>query len=159
MATFAQIVGGEALNICVGDNLIDALAATFSPGFAGAGVRWQLVPDSTTGGAAVTVDENGNVTGSSNPTPPPKPSPPLDKTDFNLLCFAALGGGSTGIAAFQAIIDAATAAGGAARGIVTHYTGATNFVIADVEGFFAIMIAANCMTQDQANAVIAMWPA
>lgn len=119
-----------------------------------------LVPDGTMQGAAVT--NNGNGTYSTTNIPPhapPTPSPvTLNKQNFDLLCFAALGGGATGIGAFQAILDAGTAAGGAAKGIVSYYNASTVFQLADVQTFATILVSAGAMTQGQANAIFAAWP-
>lgn len=75
MTTFAQIVGGEAINVCTGPDMNAALAQAFAPGFGGARnaqgspIPWQSVPDGTVDGATVTLDGQGNVTGAVNPAP------------------------------------------------------------------------------------------
>lgn len=75
MATFAQIVGAEAINVCTGVSLADAMAKDFAPGFMGARdaqgnpIPWQPVPDGTVSNATVTLDGQGNVLTAVNPAP------------------------------------------------------------------------------------------
>lgn len=97
---------------------------------------------------------------------PAAPTPRvLDGVAFNTLCFTVLGGGTSGaqiaagMATFQAIMDAAAAAGGAAKACVTHYDKSNAFVMADVQTvFFPILVAAGALSQARADAVIAAWP-
>ncbi len=155
MPTFAHIESGQAINPMVASS-----QATYLAQFDAAATKdWQVaqVDDGALAGATLV---NGKWV---NPAPvqtqPIAPIPKtLSATAFNELCFASLGGGPTGMAAFQAIIDAAQAAGGAARACVTHYNKSVTFELSDVEGFFGILEAAQAMTSPQATAIIAAWP-
>lgn len=156
MATFGQIVNGTVQNICMGTDVHEALGATYAADVIqslGGASTWHSLPDGTV--------EGSTTADGINFTPPPVPARQmrsLTATEFNELCFAALGGGPTGMAAFQAVLDAAQAAGGAARACVTHYNKSDNFEYSDVQGFFAILEAATCITQDEIDAVSSAWP-
>lgn len=152
MTTWARLVGNQALDVIVGTDLASELGHRFAPGFFSTG-EFSVVPDGTLS-SATTSD------GSTFTNPPLAAAVPkvLDKTQFNLMCFAALGGVPSGMAAFQAIIDAATAAGGAAKAVVTHYNGSDSFIFSDMQGFVSILTGALAMTSGQAAAILGAWP-
>lgn len=152
MTTFAHTETGQAIDPVEVGNQADYLALFTQAATAG----WQVaeVPDGTMQNATFV---NGTWINPIQVAHVPQPLV-LNKQDFDKVCFGALGGIPLGIATFQAIMDSATTAGGAAKGLVTYFDSAMSFVLADIEGFFAILVGAGCCTQDQANAVIAAWP-
>jgi hypothetical protein len=153
--TYGRIVNGTVTDVCTGLTAAAAAGAAFEASYiAQYGITaWVQIPTGTVEDATTT--DNVNFTPPVQPTRPPQI---LDKTAFDELCAAALGGGAAGLAAFQAVLDAATAAGGAAKACVTDYEGADDFDLPDAQNFFAILAAAGACTQAQVNAVVAAWP-
>lgn len=95
----------------------------------------------------------------------------LDKTDFNELCYAALGAlalpagdalekYAAGMGAFQTALEAAAAHPESAtiRGAARHFNDTQGFVKAKVELFFGILISAGIISLQQAGVVFAAWP-
>ena len=76
MKTFAQIIGGQAINIVMGDDVDSALAKAFADDFVkkqiALGNYWISVPDGTQPGAKDNGD--GTFTNPTAPPPPPKTS-------------------------------------------------------------------------------------
>jgi len=153
--TYGRIVNGTVTDVCTGLTAAAAAGAAFSaPDIAQYGIAaWVQIPNGTQEGA--TTADGVNFTA---PVAAARPPATLSKIQFNELCAAALGGGTTGMAAFQAVLDAATAAGGAAKACVTDYNAAETFDLPDTQNFFAILAAAGACTQAQVNAVVAAWP-
>ncbi len=100
-------------------------------------------------------------------TPPVAPTPQplmLSKTAFMDIATTALGGGQTGRARFQEIIEAAkvfagaTAAAREVRFVHERYTAATSFSKSNVQAMCAILVAASIMTPQENTDLIAAWP-
>lgn len=155
MATFGQIVSGHALNVVSGADVESALAQHFVGGYDGGhpGVSWTQIPDGTRSGAK----DNGDGT-FTNPASSPGVPAILGKTQFRSYAVSQLGGGVTGMARVQAIMDATEAATGAVKFCFTQYQDATSCVLADMTTFLAIVLGASIITQDEHDAVLNNWP-
>lgn len=89
----------------------------------------------------------------------PTPQPMLlSKTAFQDLSVAHLGAGMTGMARFQAIMDACAGGSGAIKFCFSRYEAAQTFEKTQVANFTAIMVAAAIMTQAEADAILNNWP-
>ena len=104
MATFAQIVSGQALNVVTGDTAADACGAVFVSGFDGGhpGVPWVLIPDGITSGATSADGKNF--------TNPPAAPVPTSAPDPYLAAIATLQDEITAITAGIAASSPAAAA-------------------------------------------------
>lgn len=91
---------------------------------------------------------------------PDQPRPPatLEKTDFRAYAVSQLGGGLTGMARFQDIMDAAQTATGAVKFCFTQYEDAKTVVLPELIIFLGIMRSANIITQQEHDDVINNWP-
>ena len=158
--TYAQVYDGRAYN-CTPDP-----AKAFSPDWIlseeEAGRSFVEVPDGTQSGAV----DNGDGT-FTNPPQPEAPPAILSKTAFQDLAFGALGGGVTGMARFQEIMDAcasgttndqAHAPALAVKACFSRYMVADTFAKEQVASFTAIMVAAGVMTTNERADVLAAWP-
>jgi len=162
MNAYCRVVDGKGTDVCYGENAELAITTSFVTEYieeVGGVPAWLPIQDGVTvnGGWLVTVTD-GVVTASVAPSPPPPVPKTINKQEYNDVCIGALGGIPAGVAAFQAVIDAAVAAGGAARGTITYYNGANTFTLPQTQAFFVILVDAQCCTQEQADAVIAAWP-
>ena len=90
MATFAQIVSNQSLNVVIGTDVDSALAQHFVAGYDGGhpGTQWTEVPDGTQSGA--TSNGDGTFT-----NPPSVPSPPLSLTKLEFVTLCQTAGGMT----------------------------------------------------------------
>ena len=151
MTTFARLVRGIALDCRVQASATE-LAACFHPDWLAAN-PFTVVPDGTLHGAK----DNGNGT-FTNPVPPPVPVTPVIMTDKQFRKYAAqkLGG-----AAAVGLIDIAAeaSANGDVRFAYRAWTKAQTFEKDEVESLTAVLVAGNCMTNAQRNAIIGTnWP-
>ncbi len=153
MATWAQIVGGVARDVCGGDDSGPAIV----PGYDPHGVGWTRVPDGTQSGAT----DNGNGT-FTNPAAPAPESRILSKTAFQDYAVSQLGGGATGMARFTDIMDATRdSASGAVRFAFARYEAALTFEKANTAALTSIMAAdtqTGHLTSAERTAIIDNWP-
>lgn len=102
----------------------------------------------------------GQVTQQTVPDPPTIPKI-LAKTDFRAYAVSQLGGSTTGMARFQAIMDAAEGSTGVPKFCFTQYQDAGSMIKSDVDNFLQILVAANLTngpTQQEHDNVIGNWP-
>jgi hypothetical protein len=101
----------------------------------------------------------GTTTEVDTPDPPTSPLL-LSKTAFQDYAVSQLGGGMTGMARFQAIMDGCAAGTGAVKFCFSRYEAAQTFLKTAVDQFTQIMVAANppVMTADERAAIIGNWP-
>lgn len=102
-------------------------------------------------------NEDGTITETEFPDPPASPRT-LSKTAFQDLAIANLGGGSTGMARFQQIMDASASGTGAVKFCFSRYDAALTFEKSAVDGFTSIMVGASIMTSDEKAAILNNWP-
>ena len=153
MATFAQIVNGQAINVVIGPTLQDALSC-FVPGYDGGhpGVQWQSVPDGTKSGSK----DNGDGTYTS-PSAPPVPPKVLQWGELASYLIGLLGGGATGRAALGGIIASCQAGTNADKFFAVYFQGQTVFTKAEFVGVLAD-VATGIVSNAQKTAVANNWP-
>lgn len=100
--------------------------------------------------------ENGLITeeGQDDPATPKV----LSKTAFQDLAISNLGGGTTGMARFQAIMDACESGDGAVKFCYSRYEDAKTFEKTAVSSFTQIMVGASIMTTQERDQILAAWP-
>ena len=92
-----------------------------------------------------------------HPDPPTVPQI-LSKTAFQDYAVSQLGAGTTGMARFQAIMDAAEVASGAVKFCFSRYEAANTFAKDQVDAFTQIMVAATIMSATERSNVLTNWP-
>lgn len=113
---------------------------------------WSEVPSGTQHGAT----DNGDGT-FTNPTQATPLAATLSATAFNKHCWANLGGGTTGMARFQAIIDAAAASEtGAIKAVHTQYVKSQTFDKSEVESMLGVI--SSLLQTGEADAILDNWP-
>lgn len=98
---------------------------------------------------------DGYYTNPSQPTTPTRPIP-LSKTAFMDLCWANLGGGATGMARFDEILEACRTTPGAIRSACRRYEAADIFEKSNVAQMFAVI--ASVLEEGEADAILNNWP-
>ena len=95
-----------------------------------------------------------------SPPPAPTTNPKiLSKTEYQDHCFSQLGGGSTGMVRYGAIMKAARSSNN--DGVVAcmeRYEAANSVEKANAQIFIAFLVSAAIATQQEADAVINNWP-
>ena len=82
----------------------------------------------------------------------------LSKTSFMDLAWAQLGGGTTGMARFNAIMTACKTGNDVLQAVYDRYTAAVTFEKGNVGALTQIMVGATVMTSGERDAILNNWP-
>jgi hypothetical protein len=166
MSLFARLSGSQVFepqpNLSVAEYIarFDAfVVATWGPS-----PVISQVADGVQHGALFAGGDPTNIANFTNPSAAPMSPRVLSWSEFSSYLVGLLGGGDTGTAALQALLEAANTHTGTTtndkltRYFYTWFLGMTSFTKADTAARLVSLVATSIITQNQANAVASNWP-